>query len=404
MKRLKNIFLVVALLALMAFAFAFASSAETGAPSVANFTVAKQSPTSLTLQWETGEEPVSGFKLYKYQKANKKTTLIATLKKEEMSFKVGSLLSGTDYCFKLKAYIRSGGETVYSETAVLETYTTLPKVTGLALKSNSDVSQELTWNTVKGVGSYSIYYFNKTTGKYVLMGSKPTNEAVIKCSPATLYKYRVKATAVVEGGKTKISGKLSDPLEAVSRASLVSSVSVSEKTSSSITLEWEAAKKAEGYKIYQYDSAKKKYVAAKTVRGETSAVIDNLKSAKQYKFKIRSFTKVEGTNVFSEPSSVIAVITKPETPVLSQNSDAVLNGRISLSWTKSPRAKGYLIYISDHKNSGFTLYKEVDGSTDSTVVSGVKNGAKQYVKIKAYVEIEGAKVYGDYSKIITVYA
>ena len=107
---------------------------------------------------------------------------------------------------------------------------------------------------------------------------------------------------------------------------------------------------------------------------------------------------------YGDSSSVLKVSTKPYAVSLKQENDSSGNGKAVLSLTEAPRAKGYLIYVSDHMNSGFSLYSEVSADYLHTTLTGLKNDVPQYVKIKAYFIADGVKVYGDYSAVITVNA
>ena len=405
MKKLnKTLFAIVLfgiLWALLAFS---AGAANNTVAKIKSFSVQRQGSASVTLDWKTDEGSVGGFKLYKFEKAKNKNTLIASIKKDVRSFKVTSLIAGTDYCFKIKAYSKTKDGTVYSDTLMLETYTLVPKVTGLKLKSNSDINQELTWKAIKGIKTYNIYYLNKSTGKYVLMGSKNENSAIIKCAPATVYTYKVKAVAKVLNNKKTLLGASSDPLETISKSAFVSTFLVESKTTSSVTIKWGAVQKANGYKIYRAPASGKNYKLIMTLKNATSATISGLASAKNYKFRIKSFTVVNGKTVLSDSSATLSITTKPINTTVSQEADVFLNGKVNLSWTEVERATGYLIYVSDKKDSGFSLYKEVSAPSTSATLTGMKNGSAQYVKIKAYVVTDGIKDYGDYSRVITVLA
>ena len=386
-----------------AVAFAADKTAEP-APVLKSFTVSAQGTNYLTVKWKLESGKISGYKLYKYVKSTKQATLLETFTPDVTSYKIKSLKSGTDYCFRLRAFYKTKTETVNSKTLAVESYTTVPRITGLKLTKNEDYSQEITWDAIKGIKSYRIYYLSKKTGKYTFLGTKSTNVASFKTSPATAYTYKIKAEASVQGGKTMIYGKASAALETVTRSALIDTFSVKSKTDTTITFSWEAAKNVDGYRVYQYDAKEKKYKAVKTVKNALEVELIGFKSATQYSFKIRSFRNVDGTNVYSRYSSTLKVMTKPSATKVTQVADALNNGKVILSWSKVDRADGYLIYISSHKNSGFTLYKEVKADKLAATVTGVKNGEKQYVKIKAYASNGDSKIYGAYSKIISVYA
>ena len=59
-------------------------------------------------------------------------------------------------------------------------------------------------------------------------------------------------------------------------------------TVSDIKVKWKKVKKVTGYKVYVYNSTKRKYEAY-TTTSSTSVIIKNLKSAKKYKIKVKAY-------------------------------------------------------------------------------------------------------------------
>ena len=65
----------------------------------------------------------------------------------------------------------------------------------------------------------------------------------------------------------------------------VVNLKASSKTSSSVTLSWDKVRNAKGYRIEQYTDGK--WVKLTSVTG-TSYTVTNLKSSKQYSFRVRA--------------------------------------------------------------------------------------------------------------------
>lgn len=80
----------------------------------------------------------------------------------------------------------------------------------------------------------------------------------------------------------------------------------------SVKLTWSEVSGASGYKIYLYNSAKKKYVLKKTVT-DTSARISRLKRGVKYKFKICSYV-FNGIDNVEQKSAIIRAKTKSKSP------------------------------------------------------------------------------------------
>ena len=77
----------------------------------------------------------------------------------------------------------------------------------------------------------------------------------------------------------------------------------SEKT---ITISWKAVKGADGYKIYKYNSSKKKYKECGSVTADSPCFFEatGLKSGKTYKFKVAAYVEKSGKKSVQKKSSV----------------------------------------------------------------------------------------------------
>ena len=77
----------------------------------------------------------------------------------------------------------------------------------------------------------------------------------------------------------------------------------SEKT---ITISWKAVKGADGYKIYKYNSSKKKYKECGSVDADSPCFFEvtGLKSGKTYKFKVAAYVEKSGKKTAQKKSTV----------------------------------------------------------------------------------------------------
>lgn len=77
----------------------------------------------------------------------------------------------------------------------------------------------------------------------------------------------------------------------------------SEKT---VTISWKAVKGADGYKIYKYNSSKKKYKECGSVDADSPCFFEltGLKSGKTYKFKVAAYVEKSGKKTVQKKSSV----------------------------------------------------------------------------------------------------
>ena len=129
------------------------------------------------------------------------------------------------------------------------------------------------------------------------------------------YKVTVSFKGNYEGSKT---------LKFTIKPKAVKDLKAKEKTSKSITLAWSKTTGATGYKIYQYNSSKGKYVEKKSTTS-LKYKATGLKENTTYKFKVRPYTKTkDGTVIWGDYSAVLKAKTAVGYSVVISGSSATL--------------------------------------------------------------------------------
>ena len=381
--------------------FSFAANAVKR-PVITQFT-AEPKTKSITLSWESQQE-ADGYRLYQY--SEKKGRYVVLFDDKENTYTLSKLQPGTKYQFAVKAYIiKENGSKYYSASVKNECYTKIDKVKNLTLVKSESNKQKISWSEVTNADGYEVYYLNASTGKYKLLGTtKKTCCSFSKLKSAKSYTYKVRAF-VNKDDETLLYGKYSATLTAVTKPQDVQKFKAADVTTSSFTLTWEESEGAQGYKIYIYNDETGKFEAVKTVKNALSYTVSGLPSGSTYAYKIRSYSTVDSKRYYSAYSDILAVSTKPEQTTVTQKRDFVGYGTVILEWTQVQGAAGYLVYVSEHKNSGFTLKKTVKGGKNvSCKLTSLKNAKPLYVKVKAYILTNGKYTYASNSKLVTVYA
>ena len=188
----------------------------------------------------------------------------------------------------------------------------------------------------------------------------------------------------------------------------VTNVRATSQTQNSINLKWDVLKNATGYRVYVYNYATKKW----TAYGNTSKnyiTINSLNAGQSYAVKIKAFYRT-GTTVLYTPndstrgySTTIAVATKPPYVRNIEVTATYTNG-FFLSWSASRGATGYLVYISEKKDSGYKLATRCNGDTGA-VVLGLTKGKTYYVKVRPYKRLSTKPVqyvYGYFGNAVKV--
>lgn len=201
-------------------------------------------------------------------------------------------------------------------------------------KAKGDRKIKLSWSKAKDAQGYIVYRYNAKTRKYaVIANTKKTAYTDKKRTPGTVYRYLVKAYGVSLNKKV-IYGQVSNCASAVTKPQTpkITSVKKAGTTKAAIQLKternvkgyqlyeymWQMKKfklvgKIEGKKYYKYDSKKKKFTRdrkSKVVQNAKKKTISvkittnnvNFKRYRRYRFKVRSYVKYNGKQIFSKLS------------------------------------------------------------------------------------------------------
>lgn len=207
-------------------------------------------------------------------------------------------------------------------------------------KAKGDRKIKLSWSKAKDAQGYIVYRYNAKTRKYaVIANTKKTAYTDKKRTPGTVYRYLVKAYGVSLNKKV-IYGQVSNCASAVTKPQTpkITSVKKAGTTKAVIQLKternvkeyqlyeymWQTKKfklvgKIEGKKYYKYDSKKKKFTRdrkSKVVQNAKKKTISvkittnnvNFKRYRRYRFKVRSYVKYNGKQIFSKLSKQKIVI------------------------------------------------------------------------------------------------
>lgn len=152
--------------------------------------------------------------------------------------------------------------------------------------------------------------------------------------------------------------------------------------SNSITLKWNKVSGADGYRIYMYNSAKKKYVKYKSVSG-TKCTVSNLKIGTKYNFKITALVKKNGKYYAQKASNKISVSTKKliAPPKITANAGF---SSIALKWNKVKGADAYRIYKYNNAKKKYVAVKTT--SKTNYTVTKLSSGTTYKFKIAALVK------------------
>ena len=181
-------------------------------------------------------------------------------------------------------------------------------------------------------------------------------------------------------------------------------------TYNSVKVTWSASKTADedGYEVYRATSKKGKYKKVGTVSKKSGTdsytyTDSGVKIGTKYYYKVICTKTVSGKTIKSGYSDIKSVTAAPGKPGISVKTTD--SGKLKISWkavkkSSSKNVDGYVVYRSTSKNGKYSKVKTISkGSTTSFTDSGLKNGKTYYYKVRAYVNVKGKKVYGEYSSV-----
>lgn len=167
---------------------------------------------------------------------------------------------------------------------------------------------------------------------------------------------------------------------------------------------WKAVPGATSYTIYRSTSKDSGYTEVKTIHdvGTVSWTDSKVTTGKTYYYKMKATVAVEGGSTKESGYSKVKS-GKPVPAATTLKATTPSAKQVKLTWKKVSGASGYEIYRSTKKDGKYSKIKTITkGSTKTyTDKSKLKSGTTCYYKIRAYRKVNGKKVYGEYSKVIS---
>lgn len=176
----------------------------------------------------------------------------------------------------------------------------------------------------------------------------------------------------------------------------VESIKVS-TNGSKITLKWNSVKGAGKYNVYNYNSATKTYVLiGSTTKTSYTA---QLKNGKTYKLAVKAVKTVNKKDYVSAEYSKVTAVTAPKNVTLKASAGTK---QATLSWNIVD-GSGYEVYMSDKKDSGYTLVKTMNGANAvSYTRTRLATGKTYYFRVRAFTKSGDMIVYSPYSNVVPV--
>lgn len=335
---------------------------------------------------------------------------------------VASTLYTGDYKLKVTTKAASNWESeVNGDTATADKITVGKEMNGIISSYSGDldyykftldkaayINVSLTHEKINAAGrSWYVYLlkgngsrlnYKKTDHLYAYAGDVYTETDAVKLAKGTYYVV-VRAAA---DNKNAVGQEYTVCVNKISaKKPTISDVKSAGYNMLKVT--WKAVPGAVSYEIYRSNSKNGSYTKVKTIdEVKTVSWTDkNVTTGKTYYYKIKATVALEGgTTGTGSASGAKSGKAVPAATTLKAKAGAK---QIKLTWSKVSGASGYELYRSTSEDGKYSKIKTVTkGSTKSyTDKSKVSSGKMYYYKIRAYRKVDGKKVYGEYSKVIS---
>lgn len=348
-----------------------------------NITFTMKDFTTATLSWDKNSE-VDSYEIFRYSESADEFSHYKTLSGNSIELKY--LIPEKEYIYKIRALGKKsdGTENRSLISGEIVVKSEIPAYIGeIKASSVTDDSFTLSWDEAEEASYYILYDVSSKPAEKVVSTTK-TTYTLKELGESYLRKYAV--AAVYEISSKDYESEKGTAYSVSTKPSKVKTLKAT-ATPGGVTLKWSKVKNASYYKVYLYDTSKKKYVEKKKVTA-TSCELTSLGYVKNCKVRVRPFITTDAGTVYSGLTQV-SFTTLPKSISSVKLSSATTTSQ-TLKWSKSTGATHYLVY---RYNSSTESYKKIATTTSvSYTVKNLKSKTKYTYKIKPVVMKDGKTV------------
>lgn len=201
-----------------------------------------------------------------------------------------------------------------------------------------------------------------------------TGDTVCSVCKATVKKGKTLANSVITSAKRKIN---------------------------KVTVNVKQAKNASGYQIYLSTSKYGKYTRKLTLKSNsvTTGEISGLNPTKTYYVKTRSYVKANGTvyyGKFSTPKKLTKALGDSKVKKIT-----VRGNQVKIDVSKATGASGYEVWTCHIKGGKYVKRMTFKSNSETQgIVPWMEAHRVHYVKVRPYVDANGKRYYGNFSKVV----
>ena len=227
---------------------------------------------------------------------------------------------------------------------------------GIKTVERDDDEITLKWNEVKGASGYEIYRYSATYDKWIeVERTSNTYDEVDNLLSASVYTFKVRAFAQDASGKY-IYSDFSAPFKTATSPKDVNNLRVSSKTKTSVTLKWNAVKRADKYQVYRYEKSTGEWKRLITT-SKTSYTASGLSSGTSYKFKVRPYREALGYKYYGDFEDITVKTVSSTSSSDSQYIGKARAKQIALDKAGVSASKADFRYVKRDSDDGVKVYE-----------------------------------------------
>lgn len=325
-----------------------------------------------------------------------------------------NVTAGKTYTYMIRAYKNVNGSIVpndeYSLPASATPYASpydgsglYPPVDVVALGEVEKI--EVDWSKAVGATGYTVYRYNPAIEDFEPIARvSGTTYTDYNVSPGVRYRYKIRSYKEIPGGATVNDDEFSMEASAVPQAdsqSQINGVPLTAPTDFNVKasdgtaeLSWSKVKDAFGYQVFIINGEGNPVLLTEVTK--TSAVHSGLTNGSTYTYAVRAYAYNSDGSVSYGPYSVYKSVTIGNyiAPPLDLAA-AAGNKSVTLAWTASKGADGYVVYCLTAGDSSFKPVGIV--SKPGFVHSDLVNGQEYSYMVAAFRNVGNSRDYSDYS-------
>lgn len=250
---------------------------------------------SLTVSWDT-DPSADGYTAEIY-KGGRWVSLSLSSSGNKARASAHTLQGGSKYKFRVRAYRRSGSDTMYSDYAYISAYTLPSAVSGLKAGNSSASSVSLSWSKSSYADGYTaeIYKGGQWTKLTVSSGGNSTSCTASSLQSGAKYKFRVRVYKNADG---KIMYSDYAYISAYTLINETVKFYKAEATKNTVTISWYKGS-YDAYTAEVYRDGRWTKLTVTVGNGTAKCTATALQSGSAYKFRIKGYKKSGEDTLYS---------------------------------------------------------------------------------------------------------